>query len=92
MPRACLPPATLDRLRARGVTHARVMCNEYRCNHAGRVSLDAIKLPGSTALASVRFKCSGCGGRNVNAVADEVTASQARQAQGPGSGPSQPPR
>lgn len=69
--RATGQPVTLDQLRSRGVTHARVMCNEYACNHAGRVSLDAIKRPGSIALASVRFKCSGCGSRNVNAVADE---------------------
>lgn len=55
--------------RPRGVRHVLVTCNSYRCSHGALVPLESIERPGSMALASVRFKCARCDGRDVNAVA-----------------------
>jgi hypothetical protein len=67
--RATGQPVTLDQLRARGVRYVLVTCNAYRCSHGDLLPLEKIRRPGSMALASIRFKCGRCDGRDTNAVA-----------------------
>jgi hypothetical protein len=60
-------PPTLADLKAQGVTGVRVSCVGHNFGHYAVVSFELIRVADGTPFPALRFKCSRCGNRDIQA-------------------------
>jgi hypothetical protein len=63
-------PPTIGFLKSQGIKGARVFCSAFSCGHHAVVSFELIRVADGTPFPALRFKCTKCGKRGVQAQPD----------------------
>jgi hypothetical protein len=63
-------PPSIGFLRGQGVQGVRAACTTYNCGHHAVVPFDRLGKPETTLFPALKFKCSRCGGREINTMPD----------------------